>query len=266
MKICCSIRVYKVWKTALATVVALAVLGGGSTASAVALGKIMPLGDSITQGSPVSGGYRDPLYTNLHNAGYQFTFVGSEVYNSSDTLTAAGQSHHEGHGGDTISQIDAGLPGWIGPGKASPDVILLMIGTNDMGSDSSAAAAPGLLKDLIGDIYGYLPHVKLYVSSLTPRTSYQTRVAAFNATIPGIVAQYPSPTYDVHFVDMFPVLNPSTDLSDTVHPNAGGYLKLGTAWFNVVHTPEPSSFVLATIGMISIAAYRLRRARKNWKP
>ena len=31
------------------------------TAQAADLGKVMPLGDSITLGVPVNGGYRDPL-------------------------------------------------------------------------------------------------------------------------------------------------------------------------------------------------------------
>jgi hypothetical protein len=51
---------------------------------------IMPLGDSTTWGgapSPpyviVPGGYRTRLYTDLQNAGYSFTFVGTSTDNPS---------------------------------------------------------------------------------------------------------------------------------------------------------------------------------------
>ena len=48
-----------------------------STASAAVL-KIMPLGDSITEG-PVGGAYRLPLYNLLTAAGYRVQFVGSQT-------------------------------------------------------------------------------------------------------------------------------------------------------------------------------------------
>src|SRR5712692_3908966 len=48
---------------------------------------IMPLGDSITYGFPVPGGYRNRLYSDLRNAGYSFSFVGTSTDNPSSLLT-----------------------------------------------------------------------------------------------------------------------------------------------------------------------------------
>src|SRR6516225_1585036 len=70
---------------------------------------IMPLGDSVTFGSGnfgqgVPGGYRTRLYTDLLQAGYSFTFVGTQTANPSPLLSQVGQTHHEGHPGYMISQ------------------------------------------------------------------------------------------------------------------------------------------------------------------
>ena len=43
---------------------------------------IMPLGDSITDGYTVPGGYRTRLFTGLHKAGFAFTFVGTATDNT----------------------------------------------------------------------------------------------------------------------------------------------------------------------------------------
>ena len=53
---------------------------------------IMPLGDSITWGGSrisftVPGGYRTRLYSDLHNAGYSFSFVGTSTDNPSSLLS-----------------------------------------------------------------------------------------------------------------------------------------------------------------------------------
>jgi prepilin-type N-terminal cleavage/methylation domain-containing protein/prepilin-type processing-associated H-X9-DG protein len=68
------------------------------------------LGGSATWGGAngfdiVPGGYRTRLYTNLQNAGYSFTFVGTSADNPSSVLTAASQAHHEGHPGYALNQI-----------------------------------------------------------------------------------------------------------------------------------------------------------------
>src|SRR5262249_58493540 len=76
---------------------------------------IMPLGDSITYGDtfsgPIPGGYRTRLYSDLHDAGYSFTFVGTSTENPSSLLSQARQTHHEAHRGYRIDQIANNLDG-----------------------------------------------------------------------------------------------------------------------------------------------------------
>ena len=63
---------------------------------------IMPLGDSITYGNGVPGGYRTRLYTDLHSAGFSFTFVGTVTANPSAPLSQAGQTHVRAHSGKWV--------------------------------------------------------------------------------------------------------------------------------------------------------------------
>jgi hypothetical protein len=94
---------------------------------------IMPLGGSTTWGG--ANGFDIRLYTDLQNAGYSFTFVGTSTDNPSPVLMAAGQTHHEGHPGYALNQIANNLDGNDGsPGNnggfwfhkpAPPNVILL---------------------------------------------------------------------------------------------------------------------------------------------
>ena len=205
------------------------------------LGNIMPMGDSITLGVPVSGGYRDPLFTLLYNRGHSFTFVGSLTDNASQTLIGAGQTHHEGHSGYVIAAgggrpgLDENLVTWIGPGAAAPEKILLMIGSNDINLGYDMSIAPTRLSTLITHIYDYRPNVKLYVASIIPMTGHESDVQAFNATIPGIVANHQALGQNVVYVPMYEAMNINTDLVDGLHPNALGYQHMAQAWDAALH-------------------------------
>src|SRR3954451_5402213 len=71
--------------------------------------KIMPLGDSITDGYNVPGGYRINLWQRLAAGGDTTDFVGSG-FNGPASL---GDHDHEGHSGWRIDQIDANIVGWL---------------------------------------------------------------------------------------------------------------------------------------------------------
>jgi lysophospholipase L1-like esterase len=201
----------------------------------------MAMGDSITLGVPITGGYRDPLYTLLNNRGDTFTFVGSLTDYATSTLTTAGQTHHEGHSGYVIalgggrSGLDENLGAWIGPGAVNPDKILLMIGSNDINLGYDMPNAPARLSTLITHIYGYRPNVKLLVASIIPMVGHEPDVQAFNATIPGIVASHQALGRNVVYVPMYEGMNINTDLADGLHPNALGYQHMAQAWEKALH-------------------------------
>jgi lysophospholipase L1-like esterase len=211
---------------ALGVVLALGVtVGSVAQAPAESNGgvRVMPLGDSITDGFNVPGGYRVNLWQRMAGGGYTVDFVGSG-FNGPGTL---GDHDHEGHSGWRIDQLDANIVAWLG--SYTPRTILLHIGTNDVNQNYDLANAPARLSALIDKIRATAPTVELFVAQITPETdpTREARVNAYNAAIPGIVAQKGPLT---HLVDMHSAIT-TADLADGVHPNATGYDKMGARWY-----------------------------------
>jgi len=185
--------------------------------------RVMPLGDSITDGFNVPGGYRINLWQRLAAGGYTVDFVGSG-FNGPDTL---GDHDHEGHSGWRIDQIDANIVGWLQ--TYTPRTVLLHIGTNDINQNFDVAHAPDRLSALIDKIRATAANVELFVAQITPEADpvLESRVTAYNAALPDIVAQKGPMT---HLVDMHSAIT-TADLADGVHPNATGYDKMGERWY-----------------------------------
>jgi GDSL-like Lipase/Acylhydrolase family len=215
--------------------------------------KIMPLGDSITDGFRAAGGYRAPLYLWLANSGFNFTFVGSQSDNSVSYLP---YPDHEGISGSEINSVAAGFVGW---GEAyTPDVILLLIGTNDYGYNDDTANATNRLDQLIELIATNQPNAKLVVANLTLRTDNASAESAiettFNPFVPGIVASHAAMGQKVYFVDMHSVLGAS-DLADGLHPDQIGYDKLAAKWFTAItNIISPPPFPYPTLSMTTTNA------------
>jgi lysophospholipase L1-like esterase len=186
----------------------------------------MPLGDSITDGFNVPGGYRIDLWDKIVADGYSVDFVGS-MTNGPDSLP---DMNHEGHSGWTIDQIDSNISSWLS--TYNPETILLHIGTNDMyGSDP--AGAPARLATLVDHITTQAPEAELFVATIVPISGYDETVQAFNATIPGLVEEQVNAGKNVHLVDLYSALT-TADLADGVHPNEGGYSKMATGWYEAL--------------------------------
>jgi lysophospholipase L1-like esterase len=201
--------------------------------------RVMPLGDSITDGFNVPGGYRIDLWNHLMADGHQVDFVGSLV-NGPDSL---GDMDHEGHSGWTIAQIDENISAWLT--TYTPQTILLHIGTNDIyGSDP--AGAPSRLATLVDRITTQAPDTHLFVAMITPLTDFDAGVREFNAAVPGIVEEQAGAGRSVHLVDMYSALT-TADLADGVHPNEVGYSKMATAWYDALLA------VPGSIGAVSLA-------------
>ncbi|PJE96776.1 SGNH hydrolase [Streptomyces carminius] len=197
-----------------------------SAAPAAAPVRVMPLGDSITDGLNVPGGYRIDLWQKLVADGHEIDFVGS-MANGPGSL---GDRDHEGHSGWTIAQIDASTDGWLQ--AYDPGTILLHIGTNDM-YRQDPGGAPGRLSALIDRITGRLPEVELFVATIIPLPFADANVRAYNAAIPGIVRSKAEAGRHVHLVEMYSALT-AADLADGVHPNATGYGKMAAVWYDAL--------------------------------
>ncbi|WP_435205633.1 cellulose binding domain-containing protein [Micromonospora sp. bgisy143] len=219
----------RLWWAALAAVAAMAAAVPVATAPASAESnggvRVMPLGDSITDGFNVAGGYRIELWQRFTSGGYRIDFVGS-MFNGPSSL---GDHDHEGHSGWTIAQIDANIVNWLR--ATNPRTVLLHIGTNDMYGDTSGA--PGRLATLVDRITNTAPNADVFVATIIPKSGADNVVRGYNAAIPGIVQTRAAAGKRVHLVDMYRALTLS-DLADGVHPNATGYRKMAVAWYDAL--------------------------------
>lgn len=192
--------------------------------------RMMPLGDSITHGSAIAGGYRIALWQRLNENNYGVDFVGSEK-NGPPTL----DPDHEGHPGKAISFIQQEIAGWLE--THNPQVILLMIGTNDILRPDvhDFPSAAERLSALIDSITQLSPATDVFVASVTPLNDPDAnrRAVAFNTEIPPMVESYSQQGKQVYFVDMYRVIS-LADLADGIHPNEAGYRKMSEVWYNAV--------------------------------
>ncbi|MBF9129520.1 cellulose binding domain-containing protein [Plantactinospora sp. S1510] len=213
-----------------ALLVTVAILTHTSTRVEAAAGvRVMPLGDSITDGFNVPGGYRIDLWQKVVAGGYTVDFVGS-LANGPASL---GDRNHEGHSGWRIDQLDANIVGWLR--TYTPRTILLHIGTNDINQNRDLPNAPNRLAALIDRIITTAPDTKVFVATIVPAGSANTnaQVRSFNAAIPQIVQTRANAGRPVYLVDMYNALT-TADLADGVHPNATGYSKMATTWYNAL--------------------------------
>jgi lysophospholipase L1-like esterase len=269
MRLCCT-------RLAIGTLILLIVVLATVSSATAALLTILPLGDSITFGIGSYGNvaYRLRLWQDFGSDPNAVDFLGSQH----GFAAALGDKDHEGFSGYAIDSIKSNLAGnsndadnnggfWL-TGTSSrpaifPEIILLHIGTNDISRGADAATAAGRLDGLINEIFTLRPDTTLIVASLIPRTdaSLEGITQQYNALIPGLVAKNSEAGKSIYFVDMHKELTVS-DLADEVHPNQGGYTKMGDAWFDAIQAiPEPGTLMLLITGSVLAAAVAWRRKK-----
>lgn len=228
--------------------------------------RIMPLGDSITEGddpnkpteNPQS--YRGPLFAALVDAGYDVDFVGSQSRPSFE----GDDDDHEGHGGYTIgpdnsflfeggedANLAAHLDGWLD--AAEPEVVLLMIGVNDQlpGEQEGGysrlvepADAPDKLVALVDRIRERAPEAIVLISSyppisflVDPSLDHVANFTALNTTARTLGS---GTDPQVIYVPMFETLEDDWTEADTLatgdqlHPSAQGARRMADVWFDTL--------------------------------
>ncbi len=230
---------------------------------------IMAIGDSLTEGQDGTPGhfsYRGFLQKRLVDAGFQYDFVGGST--SGATLQFAGLDRdHEGHASYTIGGTDAraqtaifytqtltdvhmGITDNITRylSAANPDIILLMIGINDvvvpvgdpsLGPDSETQRYARLVQH----IQALRPNAQLILATLAPTNpnsnGYDTmRIEALNAIIRGVAAARADDR--IWLADMATQDMTASDFVDVVHLSASGADKVAERWFQALTgAPQP---------------------------
>ncbi len=194
--------------------------------------KILPLGDSITRGAKSSNdaGYRSQLFKLIVAANQKVTFTGSLANGPAQESGQPFPRMHEGHSGWTINQLSPLIPS---PGlDGKPNIILLHIGTNDIGSRDPAGMATRL-EALLDKIEQNGPDALIVVAQITPARTDNDIRDAYNAKIPGIVQSHAAKGRHIISVDMNKL--PMAGLnSDGVHPNDQGYAYMAGIWYAAI--------------------------------
>jgi lysophospholipase L1-like esterase len=204
--------------------------------------KIMPLGNSITQGDWV-GGYRRLLKNTLNAAGYETDFVGSQVTNASQDLGLFTDIQHEGYNSATISINSVHThQNFIRSTITTytPDIVLVELGTNDLsnGTQTPAMVRTSMSK-FLDTIWAIQPSTKIAVSLVTPvnhaivTAAWGDSIVPLNVCYTSLVAEKLALGRNIVLVDNYSAItDPANDLqSDGIHPLQPGYAKMAAAWY-----------------------------------
>ncbi|MGN6644748.1 MAG: GDSL-type esterase/lipase family protein [Verrucomicrobiota bacterium] len=234
--------------------------------------RILVTGDSISVGYtdnpnwtvPYEFGFRSGLYTRLTNSGMAVQFVGNspEPWNGkfgtpTNTptldLRPLGQDRCEGYGGQKTSYILSNISYWLT--LHSPDIVLLMIGINDIPSGSTAepAAAEQNLSNIVYTVTANAPNTRLIVAQITPYANTTLAIVTYNNYIRNtLVPYFAGQGKYVTTVDQYTNLCiPGTLITDTSlyanginHPNATAYDRMAQTWFEGIQSltlPTPQA-------------------------
>lgn len=183
---------------------------------------ILPLGDSITQGMPTDDGYRAALRDEMRARGVKLRFVGS-------LESAAGK--HEGWIGFTADELTARVEEALaGP----PDVVLLHIGTNDIGLGQDGEGVARDVERLLERIHRRAPRATVLLAQIVPMAlageRFEREVRRLNARLPEVAARRRRAGQRIEIVDLHAEIDLARDFHDAIHPGASGYAKIGRAW------------------------------------
>jgi lysophospholipase L1-like esterase len=189
---------------------------------------IMPLGDSITEG--VNGGYRDVLWERLTSAGLTVDFVGPR----SDRYADIADREHAGTPGFNSSDILRNVDAYMATYR--PDVVLLMVGTNDLAwwTTEAPSAVEARVGRTIDRIAAASPETRVILATIAPIAdrsvppqgrSRTALVREYNAAVRALAARR-----GLTLVDVEAALALS-DLYDGVHPREEAHdAKIAPLW------------------------------------
>ncbi len=216
--------------------------------------KIMPVGDSITNGDGETGGYRKYLDYALKQKGISFDMVGPKKdMNASFNYNGQNVQYDSDHAGFSGFQIKE-VPGW---GQANntgslynelkngnkvkqynPDIILLIIGTNDMTANRDLGACSDDLHALLDYMLENMNQDgMIFLASIPEFTAYggsPQRVGNYNNTVKKVAEDYAGSGKHVTFADIHGCLTTSDLSGDNLHPSGKGYEKMGKFWAETI--------------------------------
>eukprot|EP00759_Apiculatamorpha_spiralis_P034698 PhF_6_TR35750/c0_g1_i2/m.51921 len=222
--------------------------------SSAPLVRVMPMGDSITQGltaltrrrgiHPINGttSYRRHLYKML---GCRMTFVGPfHLAFLGAAPIADFPLDHASRWGIRASEMSSMIAQHLDTGKYKPNVILLLLGTNDLGlcrgiDAECITTTLTHVATVVRKTQTVYPAAQMYVSTLLPTTkSYGHRIAKYNEEL--LQSPLCTTTRLVVCTDLVAkYIIPDVHLYDGLHPNWAGEEVLAEGWASALHRVIP---------------------------
>ena len=207
------------------------------------LGRIMPLGDSITwdwyygdnRSDSKRHAYRNHLWNKLKDHYYHMDFVGSR--HNGDAVSPSFDGDNEGRTGWRAYQIRDNIYSWL---KKNPaDTVLLHVGTNDSVSVSPETAVyhvDQILDEIAKFGKDRSMKIKVILAKIIKFPQEASWVSSFNKQLGDMAQDHKDAGEEIIVVDMEKGagLDYSKDLIDGIHPTNCGYEKMANVWYQAL--------------------------------
>ncbi|QOV88633.1 SGNH/GDSL hydrolase family protein [Humisphaera borealis] len=212
----------------LVLLLATATAGGASTPTKPV--RIMPVGDSITEGGKTFSTYRYPLFQKLTAAGYRVEFVGSRKSDS-----PAGPLAHEGYGGKNAEFLATVLGKSFADHPA--DIVLIHAGHNHFIDEKPVDGIVAATETMIATVRKANPKVVVMLAQVIPsgKLPKYSYIPALNEKLAALAKRLHTAEQPVVIVDQATGFDWEKDtIADKVHPNAAGAEKMAARWYAAI--------------------------------
>ncbi len=192
--------------------------------------RIMPVGDSITEGGKTFANYRLPLLEKLTAAGYRVEFVGSRKSES-----RLGPLAHEGYGGRNAEFLATVV------GKSfhdhPADIVLIHAGHNHFADEKPVDKIFAATEAMVDTFRKANPRVIILLAQVIPsgklpKYAYIPELNAALAKLAGRLSTTGQPVLIVNQAEGFDFEKDTID--DKVHPNTNGAEKMAAKWYEAL--------------------------------
>lgn len=189
--------------------------------------RILPVGDSITEGGNTFSNYRYPLWEKLFSAGYLVEFVGSHSSGS-----RVGPLRHEGYGGKNAEFLAGAVENFFRTNSA--DIVVVHAGHNHTNTEAPVPGIVAATEKMIRTARAANSKIIVLVAQVIPsgKLPKYEYLPELNVELGKLAARMNSPESPVIAVNMADGFDWRTDtVADCVHPNARGADKMAAKWF-----------------------------------
>jgi lysophospholipase L1-like esterase len=192
--------------------------------------RIMPVGDSITEGGKTFSNYRLPLMEKLTAAGYHIQYVGSRKSDS-----RLGPLPHEAYSGKNAEFLATAAPKSFRDHPA--DIVLLHAGHNHSAEEQPIEKIIAATDTMIQAFRQTNPKVIVLLAQVIPsgKLPKYAYIPKLNEALAKLAARLNTPDQLVILVNQAEAFDPEKDtIQDKVHPNETGAEKMATKWFEAL--------------------------------